>query len=236
VARSAVATLLLLTLETALGVPNTRNAVYDSSRVGRMLRGPSDVSIVGADRSVNREIAVGRHSSPAAHTQGAGGFGNLPLFSNCFMTDDCAPGLFAVSTRSSAKYPACKACVRARRCIHHRFCISHAALHHTYHVPCAFRRDSKHMCVFHSFRVYLSPHRVCRVYQKIVRTVEKSLSTVSISAKQVLELVRVPVFRWRFTQTHCSSTTVTYNGETFLPSQSTGNRPKDTVRYDAVLR
>lgn len=105
---AAAALMLLLPLQTALGVPDTR-VVRAISGVGRMLRGPSDVSIVEADRSVNREIAIGRASPPAAYTEGTAVFGNLPLLRKCYMTDDCAPGLFAVSPRTSREVLACNA-------------------------------------------------------------------------------------------------------------------------------
>ena len=101
--RPAVAAwLLLLPLETALGggllVKSVmKRDVVDGSSAGRMLRGPSHVSIIEADRSTKHKIVVRRPSSLlATHMEGTGGSGNLPLLHQCYMTDDCAPGLFAV--------------------------------------------------------------------------------------------------------------------------------------------
>ena len=83
---AAAALLLLLPLYASGGVKwplffPAKHAVQGNRRVGRVLRGQSEKVDVGTSRHL-----LGTTSAP----------GHLALLDKCYMTDDCAPGLFMV--------------------------------------------------------------------------------------------------------------------------------------------
>lgn len=85
----AAAALLLLPLHTTegatLALPTaTKKIVQGSNRIGRLLR-DSENAAVGVNRNILR---------------GTSGLGHLALLDKCYMTDDCAPGLFMVSSNT----------------------------------------------------------------------------------------------------------------------------------------
>lgn len=113
---AAAALLLLLTIHTVEGdslslSSSKKQLLPANSRIGRKLRGQPE----NADVGVSGNILLG-----------TGAVGHLALFEKCYMTDDCAPGLFVVSLwhvqgisvrLSTRRYPAWRFQPRHVRCL-----------------------------------------------------------------------------------------------------------------------
>ncbi|CAM9705674.1 unnamed protein product [Scytosiphon promiscuus] len=89
--------LLLVLLPISHGALFSQNHYFDNvghDSAGRMLRAPSESASLEAVKNRERKIAGSEGAWHSSHSVSNSGPGHLQLFEICYMTDDCAPGLF----------------------------------------------------------------------------------------------------------------------------------------------